>query len=32
MVDARHAGHKEKFFRINPGVDPMGRVADVANY
>ena len=32
MADARHASHEEEFFRINPGADPMGQLADVTDH
>ena len=28
MTDAKHAGREEEFFRINPGADPTGQLAD----
>ena len=31
MVDARRVGRVKEFFRINPGVDPKGRLTDVAD-
>ena len=31
MADARHASREEEFFRINPGADPKGRLANVAD-
>ena len=31
MADARHAGHEEEFFRINPAANPTSRLADVAD-
>ena len=31
MADARCAGCEEEFFRINPRVDPKGRLADVTD-
>ena len=31
MADARRAGHEEEFFNINMGVDPKGRLTDVAD-
>ena len=32
MADARCAGHEEEIFRINPGVDPKGRLENVADH
>ena len=31
MADVRHAGRGEEFLKINPGADPMDRLADVVN-
>ena len=32
MADVKHAVHKEEFFMINSGADPMGQLTNVADH